>query len=63
MTLLKEVNGKEGIAPRASSCCNHDKDCAVHDEPHDAKVTACTCPEYSPLFRHRYRAPKSPKVR
>jgi hypothetical protein len=63
MTPSKEVYGKGGIAPHASSCCNHDKDCAVHDEPHDAKVTGCTCPEYSPLFRHRFRAPKSRKDR
>jgi hypothetical protein len=61
MTLLKEVNHKSGIAPRASSCCNHDPDCAVHGEPHDAGVVACTCPENTALFRHAYRAPKPRK--
>jgi hypothetical protein len=57
MALLKPPNGKPGIPPRGSSCCNHDADCAVHAEPHDRQETACTCPEMKPLYRHRYRAP------
>jgi len=62
MTLSKMPNGKPGIPPRASSCCNHDAQCAVHGEPHDAQVVGCTCPEMHPLFRHQYRAPE-PHVR
>lgn len=59
---LKTPNGKHGIPPRASSCCNHDPDCAIHAEPHNGEMAECTCPELAPLFRHPYRAPRPHKA-
>lgn len=58
MVLVKPPNGRAGIPPRASSCCNHDPDCAIHDPPHDGKLADCTCSEGRPLGRHAYRAPR-----
>ncbi len=63
MSPLNSPNGKVGIPPRASACCNHDADCAVHAEPHDGQPVDCTCPELRPLFRHPYRAPRPHKTR